>query len=65
MLIRPNAQANNRSMRKLGALTRLKRLGLSGTSVKDAGLELAAPLAALESLILEWCSRITDAGLVS
>ena len=49
-------------MLRLGALTRLRRLGLAGTSVKDAGLALIAPLAALETLSLEWCSRITDAG---
>ena len=49
-------------MLRLGALTRLRRLGLAGTSVKDAGLALVAPLAALETLSLEWCSRITDAG---
>ena len=55
-------QASNRAMLRLGALTRLRRLGLAGTSLKDAGLALVAPLAALETLSLEWCSRITDAG---
>lgn len=49
-------------MAKLGALTRLRRLGLAGTAIKDAGLALAGPLAALECLNLEWCPRITDAG---
>lgn len=55
-------QASNRAMLKLGALTKLRRLGLAGTSVKDAGLALVAPLASLEVLNLEWCSRITNAG---
>ena len=49
-------------MLRLGVLTRLRRLGLAGTSLKDAGLALVTPLAALETLSLEWCSRITDAG---
>ena len=49
-------------MLRLGALTKLRRLGLAGTSVKDAGLALVTPLAALEVLNLEWCSRITNAG---
>jgi hypothetical protein len=55
-------QASNRAMLRLGPLTRLRRLGLAGTSLKDAGLALVTPLAALETLSLEWCSRITDAG---
>ncbi len=58
-------QGNNRAMAKLGALTRLRRLGLAGTAIKDAGLALAGPLAALECLNLEWCPRITDAGAFS
>lgn len=46
----------------LRALTRLRRLGLTGTSVKDGGLALVAPLAALRSLSLDRCHRLTDAG---
>lgn len=55
-------QASNRAMLKLGALTRLRRLGLAGTTIKDAGLAFITHLAALEVLNLEWCSRITDSG---
>jgi hypothetical protein len=59
-----NVQASNRAMLKLGALTKLRRLSLAGTSIKDAGLALVAPLGSLEVLNLEWCSRITNAGEV-